>query len=63
MTAGEITCDDGIPLAGSIEQAVKLLAGTFFENEADVVLNTHSAELPITARRLLDAYRITPYGA
>lgn len=62
VSAGELTCDGGIPLAGSIEQAVKLMAGTFFENMADVVLNTHSASLPITAQHLLNSYRLTPYG-
>lgn len=48
-------------LPGAIEQAVALMAGTFFENIAD---NTPGSmtELPTSAKALLYPYRRLPYG-
>lgn len=48
-------------LPGDIEQAVMLMAGTFFENTADNVAGS-IAELPTSAKSLLHPYRIYPYG-
>lgn len=49
-------------LPGAIEQAVALMAGTFFENIADNITGTISAELPTSAKALLYPYRRLPYG-
>ena len=48
-------------LPGAIEQAVALMAGTFFENIAD---NTPGSvtEIPTSAKALLYPYRLLPYG-
>ena len=48
-------------LPGAIEQAVALMAGTFFENIAD---NTPGSvtEIPTSAKALLYPYRRLPYG-
>lgn len=49
-------------LPGSIRQAVMLIAGTFVEYTADNVVGTVS-ELPMSARYLLNHFRIYPYGS
>lgn len=48
-------------MPGSIIQAVQLMAGTFFEFDADNVSGSAS-ELPTSAKSLLNPYRIYPYG-
>lgn len=49
-------------LPGAIEQAVCLLAGTFFEFQADNLSGTITSELPMSAKALLNPWRIYPYG-
>lgn len=49
-------------LPGDIEQAIMLMAGTFFENSADNITGTIASELPTSAKSLLHPYRIYPYG-
>lgn len=49
-------------LPAAIEAAVKLIAGTLFEAEGDTIIGRQVNELPISAQRLLQPYRITPYG-
>lgn len=56
-------CDvDGIVLPGSIEAAVQLAAGTLSEADGDAIIGRTVSALPITAERLLNPYRMTPYG-
>lgn len=54
--------EGGIILPGNIEAAVQLTAGTLCEADGDVVIGRTVSTLPITAERLLDPYRMTPYG-
>ena len=56
---GEVELPYRIP--GAIIQAIMLMAGTFFENSADVVGGSVN-ELPMSAKSLLNPYRIYPYG-
>lgn len=49
-------------LPGGIEQAIMLMAGTFFEFTGDVVMGG-STEIPASAKSLLYPYRIHPYGS
>lgn len=55
----ERDCEEGIALVGGIEQAVMLLAGTFFEYQSDTVAGSTSK---IAAESLLNPWRIMPYG-
>lgn len=48
-------------LPGSIRRAVALLAGTNFSFQGDTVVGSVT-ELPMSARNLLNSYRIYPYG-
>lgn len=52
---------EGYPLPGNVEQAVKLMAGTFFDYQADTVAGSTS-EIPTCARMLLTPLRFYPYG-
>lgn len=49
------------PLPGSIEQAIMLLAGSFFEFQGDIVVGS-TTEIPLSAKHLLNAFRRYPYG-
>lgn len=55
------TAEAEYPLPGAIEQAVMLMAGTFFEYQGDIVVGS-SSEIPTSAKSLLNAYRRYPYG-
>ena len=52
----------GIVLPGSIEAAVALRAGTLCEADGDAVIGRSVSALPVTVERLLNPYRMTPYG-
>lgn len=54
--------DSSLIIPGAIEQAVALMSGTFFENIADNITGTITAELPTSAKALLYPYRRLPYG-
>lgn len=53
---------NGVVLPGNIEAAVQLLAGTLCEADGDAIIGRTVSTLPITAERLLNPYRILPYG-
>ena len=52
--------EESIP--ASIKAAVLLILGTLFDNEADVVVGRSVAQLPLTAERLLQPWRVHPYS-
>ena len=54
--------EGGIVLPGSIEAAVALRAGTLCEADGDAVIGRSVSALPVTVERLLNPYRMTPYG-
>ena len=49
-------------LPPAIKAALLLILGTLFDNEADVVVGRSVAPLPVTAKTLLQPWRIHPYG-
>lgn len=49
-------------LPASIRAAILLILGTLFDNEADVLVGRSATELPLTAEKLLQPWRIHPYG-
>lgn len=49
-------------LPASIRAAILLILGTLFDNEADVVVGRSVAQLPLTAERLLQPWRVHPYS-
>lgn len=49
-------------LPPAIKAALLLILGTLFDNEADVVVGRSVASLPMTAEKLLQPWRIHPYG-
>lgn len=49
-------------LPASIRAAILLILGTLFDNEADVVVGRSVAQLPLTAEKLLQPWRIHPYS-
>ena len=49
-------------IPASIKAAVLLILGTLFDNEADVVVGRSVAQLPLTAERLLQPWRVHPYS-
>lgn len=49
-------------LPASIKAAVLLTLGTLFDNEADVLVGRSVAQLPLTAEKLLQPWRIHPYS-
>ena len=53
--------EDANVMPGTVIQAVQLMAGTFFEFDADNVGGSVT-ELPTSAKSLLNPYRIYPYG-
>ena len=52
----------GIVLPGNIEAAVQLRAGTLSEADGDAIIGRTIGALPLTVERLLNPYRMTPYG-
>lgn len=52
--------DNAFEMPGAVVQAVSLMAGTFFEFTADNVVGG-VAEIPSSAKSLLQQYRIYPY--
>ena len=49
-------------IPASIKAAVLLILGTLFDNEADVVVGRSVAQLPLTAEKLLQPWRVHPYS-
>ena len=49
-------------LPASIKAAVLLTLGTLFDNEADVLVGRSVAQLPLTAEKLLQPWRVHPYS-
>lgn len=49
-------------LPASIRAAILLILGTLFDNEADVVVGRSVAQLPLTAEKLLQSWRVHPYS-
>ena len=49
-------------LPPAIKAALLLILGTLLDNEADVVVGRSVASLPMTAEKLLQPWRIHPYG-
>ena len=49
-------------LPASIRAAILLTLGTLFDNEADVVVGRSVEQLPLTAEKLLQPWRIHPYS-
>ena len=52
----------GIILPGNIEAAVALRAGTLCEADGDAIIGRSVSALPVTVERLLDPFRMAPYG-
>lgn len=52
----------GIVLPGNIEAAVQLRAGTLAEADGDAIIGRTIGALPLTVERLLNPYRMAPYG-
>lgn len=55
----EFTSED---LPPAIKAALLLILGTLFDNEADTVIGRSVAQIPLTAEKLLQPWRIHPYG-
>ena len=55
----EFTSED---LPPAIKAALLLILGTLFDNEADTVIGRSVAQIPMTAEKLLQPWRIHPYG-
>ena len=49
-------------LPPAIKAALLLILGTLFDNEADTVIGRSVAQIPLTAEKLLQPWRIHPYG-
>ena len=49
-------------LPASIRAAILLILGTLFDNETDVVVGRSVAQLPLTAEKLLQPWRVHPYS-
>ena len=49
-------------LPASIRAAILLILGTLFDNAADVAVGRSVAQLPLTAEKLLQPWRIHPYS-
>ena len=49
-------------LPASIRAAILLTLGTLFDNEADIVVGRSVAQLPLTAEKLLQPWRVHPYS-
>lgn len=49
-------------LPPAIKSAVLLIMGTLFDNESDAIVGRSVSELPLTAERLLQPWRVHPYS-
>ena len=49
-------------LPASIRAAILLILGTLLDNEADVVVGRSVAQLPLTAEKHLQPWRVHPYS-
>lgn len=49
-------------LPAAIRAAILLTLGTLFDNEADVLVGRSVAQLPLTAEKLLQPWRVHPYS-
>lgn len=49
-------------LPAAIRAAILLTLGTLFDNEADVLVGRSIAQLPLTAEKLLQPWRVHPYS-
>lgn len=49
-------------LPPAIKSAVLLILGTLFDNESDALVGRSVSELPMSAERLLQPWRVHPYG-
>ncbi len=47
----------------AIKAAVLLILGTLYDNESDQIVGRSVSELSLTAEKLLQSWRITPYSA
>lgn len=52
--------EDTIPVA--IKAAILLILGTLYDNESDQIVGRSVSELSLTAEKLLQQWRVTPYG-
>lgn len=50
-------------LPGAVRSAVLLILGTLFDNESDALVGRSVSQLPLTAERLLQPWRVHPYGS
>ena len=55
----EFTSED---LPPAIKAALLLILGTLLDNESDTVVGRSVAQIPMTAEKLLQPWRIHPYG-
>lgn len=49
-------------LPPAIRAGVLLILGTLFDNESDAIVGRSVSELPLTARKILQPWRIHPYS-
>lgn len=46
----------------AIKSAVLLILGTLFDNESDALVGRSVSQLPLTAEKLLQPWRVHPYS-
>lgn len=46
----------------AIKAAILLILGTLYDNESDQIVGKSVSELSLTAEKLLQPWRVTPYG-
>lgn len=46
----------------AIKAAILLILGTLYDNESDQIVGRSVSELSLTAEKLLQPWRVTPYG-
>lgn len=51
-----------IAIPAAIQAAILLILGTIYDNESDQIVGRSVSELSLTAQKLLDPWRVTPYG-
>nr|DAS16080.1 MAG TPA: Head Tail Connector Protein [Caudoviricetes sp.] len=49
-------------IPATFKAAILLILGTIYDNESDQIVGRSVSELSLTAQKLLDPWRITPYG-
>ena len=49
-------------IPAALKAAILLLLGTIYDNESDQIVGRSVSELSLTAQKLLDPWRVTPYG-